>query len=63
MSKKLTGKRWFEAQGRRAFSRGRMPFINPMLPQWARDAWWHGWMVQPQREFVPSSMRETSGNG
>lgn len=50
MSKALTGKRWFEAQGRRAQSLG-YPLNSKRLerslwPMWARCAWARGWIHQ-----------------
>lgn len=51
MAKKpLTGKRWFEAIGRRAKSKG-MPLLAGRIdrikwPMWARRAWVCGWLDQ-----------------
>ena len=50
MSKALTGKRWFEAQGRRAQSMG-FPMNykrseHQSWPMWARCAWARGWVQQ-----------------
>lgn len=50
MKKPLSGARWFEAQGRSAFSRGLpmnyMRAVNARLPVWARSAWARGWIQQ-----------------
>lgn len=50
MKKPLSGARWFEAQGRSAFSRGLplnyMRAVNARLPMWARSAWARGWITQ-----------------
>ena len=50
MSKPLAGARWFEAQGRRAFSMG-LPLNwkrheSQVWPMWARCAWARGWIQQ-----------------
>lgn len=50
MAKKLAGKRWFEALGRRAASKG-LPSIHgrsarQKWPMWARQAYARGWLVQ-----------------
>lgn len=50
MSKKpLAGKRWFEALGRRASSRGEAMFLGQerqLWPLWARHAYTDGWLFQ-----------------
>lgn len=51
MSKKLAGKRWFEALGRSESSRG-LPLNHrrherSTLPIWARSAIARGWLFQP----------------
>ncbi|MBH2008347.1 MAG: hypothetical protein I8H71_01470 [Xanthomonadaceae bacterium] len=50
MSKQLAGARWFEAQGRRAFSQGKaldwQRHQRNYWPMWARCAWARGWIQQ-----------------
>lgn len=50
MGKPLSGKAWFEAQGRRAQSLG-LPMNfkrheHQRWPMWARSAWARGWLFQ-----------------
>lgn len=50
MAKKLAGKRWFEALGRRAKSQGK-PMLSERMerskwPMWARRAYTCGWLDQ-----------------
>ncbi|CAN7447455.1 hypothetical protein LJR066_002796 [Acidovorax sp. LjRoot66] len=50
MKRPLSGRAWFEAQGRRAASTGlpRTPLSQMWRnwPAWARDAWSQGWADQ-----------------
>ena len=55
MSRPLAGKRYFEALGRSAYSRGlSLSYDRPARlrwPMWARTAWAKGWLMQGQRNF------------
>lgn len=58
MAKKLAGKRWFEALGRRAKSEEK-PILHWRVqrmewPMWARRAWVSGYLDQGTRRLKPN---------
>lgn len=60
MSKRLAGKRYFEALGRSAQSRG-LPIIyerakRNQWPMWARCAWARGWLHQQTSRQLTESI-------
>ena len=72
MSRPLSGKRYFEALGRSAQSRG-LPMNyerskRSTWPMWARCAWTRGWLYQQTRaqateDIVQSFVREARARG
>ena len=59
MGKPLSGKKFFEAMGRRAYTQG-LPItyersMRNHWPMWARSAWARGWLYQqPSRALTQS---------
>lgn len=72
MGKQLSGKAWFEAQGRRAYTQG-LPLnyeraVRNSWPMWARCAWARGWLYQQPahaatESIVTSFEREAAATG
>lgn len=61
MAKKLAGKRWFDAMGRRARSQGKPMWLGQdrqQWPLWARAAYTCGWLDQEVRSAKATNPKE-----
>ena len=67
MAKPLAGKRWFEALGRRAKSKGE-PILTGRIerskwPMWARSAYTCGWLDQGTVRATQAAKQGEQANG